>query len=162
MTLASLPRAEAGSGSTTVPADTPTKILAAPGQRGAAEWAISTAYAQGQVVQSPSGGLVYMCVVAGTSTNVATGFPSKDVDCTDGTVTWRPVLNKERKALVICNDGTNVAYLVDYSAAAGQGKGIRLNANGGSFVLFRPADDVPQGDFYVFSAGGTSIGHFER
>jgi hypothetical protein len=125
-------------------------------------WAVSTAYAQGQVVRASNDGLNYMCVVAGTSTNDATKYPNGDIDYTEGTVTWRPVLNRERKALVICNDGTNVAYLVDYSAAAGQGKGIRLNANGGSFVLYRSADDVPQCDFYIFSAGGTSISHFER
>jgi len=139
-----------------------TKILAAPGQRGAAAWTTNTAYAQGQVVQASNDGLYYMCVVAGTSTNNAALYPTGHKDYSEGTCTWRPVLNRTRKTLVVSNDGTNVAYLVDFVGDSGDRKGIRLNANGGSFTMMAPGNDVSQSDLYIFCVGGTTISHFER
>jgi hypothetical protein len=160
-TLVSSSLSFAGSGATTVASNTVYKLLPVAGGRGYSTWATNTAYAQGQMVQAPNGGLNYMCLVAGTSTNVSTGFPRGESDYSDGTCVWRVALNRIRKVLVIVNDGAGIAYLTDYRGDSAIGKGIRLNANGGSLLL-TTTDDVPQGDLYVMSESDTKVSHYER
>ena len=126
-------------------------------------WATNTAYAQGDMVSATAAGPIFMCVIPGTSTNVAASRPNGYVDVLDGaTCVWRAAMAKPRKMLVIANDGAGTAYVSDYKGTAGLGKGIRLNANGGTVVFCAPGDDVPQGAIYIVSSGATSISHFER
>lgn len=163
LVLSSRP-AEAGSGATTLSPSTVYKLLPEAGGSGYPAWETSKAYTNGMMVQSTNNGLNYMCLVTGTSTNDATKAPIGFSDYTEGTCTWRPALAKPRKLVIICNDGDGTAYVTtEYSsAAAGVGKGIRLNGAGGTFVMSAPGDDVPQGAFYVVSATNTSISHIER
>lgn len=113
------------------------------------DWAATTAYSVGDIVETTSG-LRYWATVAGTS---STTEPSHtDGDATDGGVTWRS-LRPQRNALEMVNDSTVVIYLAE-GFAAELNKGRRLNPNGGS-IYWGPEDRPPQGAVYAIAASGS-------
>ena len=157
------PTAKAGTGATVLSSGVVYKVV--PESAGGAFplWVTNTAYAQGDMVRVTPTGPRFMCVVPGTSTNVEASYPNGNVDVRDGTsCVWRAAMNKPRRLLVIANDGDGTAYVSDEKATCGIGKGMRLNANGGTAVFCAPGDDVPQGAIYIVSSNATSISHFER
>jgi hypothetical protein len=138
-------------------------LLPESGGSGYPVWQADTAYNQGDMVLATTNGVAYMCVVPGTSSNSATAYPVGMSDFQDGaSCVWRVALAKPRRLMVICNDGASTVYLTEFKGASGVGKGIRLNASGGSLVIAAPGDDVPQGAIYASSAGNSSISHYER
>lgn len=76
--------------------------------------------------------LEFWCVTTGltATTNLSNWGVTSDV--TDGTVVWRPV-NQDRASFTIVNDSTSTVYLA-FGASAVVSKGIRINANGGSYT----------------------------
>lgn len=118
-------------------------------------WTTATAYVYGDFVTNGNSRLMYWCTVAGTSTNVASGGPTHtDGDATDGPVTWRHIV-KERNQLIIVNDGSFPLYL-GFGHAAEANKGIRLNANGGTFNAFDNFGYIPKCAVYGVTASGTN------
>jgi len=123
-------------------------------------WAASTAYTYGNVVTNGQGS-AYWCVGAGTSgTSVPT---SVSADVTDNTVTWR-LHNRTRNQLIIVNDSFATIYLAfGYNASTNTGraggKGIRLNANGGTFNAVNSLGYCPQGQVngIADSAGSNNV-----
>ena len=124
------------------------------GINAADQWLTATVYALGDVVQNTVSGQKrsYWCIKAGTSTG-GTGPTVLDGDDTsDAAVSWRRIRGS-RTQFVIQNDGADDMYLA-FGSAAIVNKGIRVNANGGTYVS--PAgNNCFQGDVFAISAGGT-------
>lgn len=53
------------------------------------QWAVNTSYAVGQIVRPTTGnGLLFRCVVAGTTAGAQPTWPAEGLTVTDGSVTW--------------------------------------------------------------------------
>ncbi|MCH8247091.1 MAG: hypothetical protein IH951_11865 [Bacteroidetes bacterium] len=94
------------------------------------DWATTTAFAQGTVVKSTNN-LFYFAAIGGTSSGTAPGHAPGDA--VDGTITWRWVSERgKRRGLIIVNDSAVNVY-IHTGGGAVTNKGIRLNAEGGTF-----------------------------
>ena len=108
-------------------------IVAERNIQNAAAWATNTAYLQGQVVKVGNHSF-YWAVTNGTSHTSGTGPSHGWGDGTDGTLTWRAMMTRPRKSVVVVNDSTNTVY-ISIGFPAEVNKGIRLNGSGGSVSL---------------------------
>jgi len=148
--LASLALAAAAlAGGGTTPVTSTTLKLLGTG-KSTTDWVASTAYVQGQMVKSA--GTSYFCLVAGTSgTTAISGFG----DITDNAVTWRSILPRKRRGLVLSNLGSdNVQFSWGQDIGFGVGAGVILAAS--EKVLFSGLDDTPNGNIFATSTGSTT------
>lgn len=128
------------------------KVLPASSMNNAAAWATNVAYTQGQYVLA--NGQVFMCLVAGTSTNVASG-PVGQGMVTDGTATWLSALSRPRKGFVLINTASSTsanAYIMDTSAVTN--RGILLGPNGCAFSI--SGADCSQSEYHAIYVPGES------
>lgn len=149
--MAGARNASAESTSTTVTTNS-IKIVGSAQMASAAAWVTNAVYAQGDYVKASDA--YFMCLVAGTSTNVGTG-PSGGIDVVDGTATFRPCTTRRRQGLAMYNNATNTswtAYVSD-TAPAAVGKGYRVTALGDGLVLM--GRECPQGELYIILSGGS-------
>ena len=133
------------------------KVLAAPDPGSAVAWATNVAYSQGGLVKANS--RYFMCLIAGTSTNISTNAPYALGDSTDGTVTWRSVMGHTRRGLTVCNDSPAASggpIYVSFSAPVVAGRGSRLNAGGGSITISGTASEQCS-VWAISSAGYTNL-----
>lgn len=127
-------------------------VVPATGARSAPAWATGTVYRSG--AQVSTGGDIYMAVIAGTSGTNAAVFSSPNV--TDGTIQWHRVMKRPRKGLSLTIDGAGDVYLA-FPAGASAGKGTRLAAGGGPYVLNYTGDSVWQGSVTCYSTNTFSV-----
>jgi len=131
-------------------------LLAVPGVfpiEGVTAWAAGETVAIGD--KRSYNGNAYM-VIAFTDVTTAAKQPVAvdGDDVTDSKVTWR-YIRPVRKQLIITNDSTVVIYLA-FKTAAVANKGIRLNANGGTFNAISDLHYVPECDIYAIAASAGS------
>lgn len=112
------------------------------------DWVAETALAVGTLVKT-SAGRIFWCVTAG---DTGTTEPTHaDGDATNGTAVLR-AHRACRQYLAVVNHGA-VAVFLGIGETAELDKGIRLNANGGSYEPER----VPQGKIQAIAASGTAV-----
>lgn len=132
------------------------KVLPAAGRTSASStWTTNAAYSQGEyVVTTP--GQIYMCLVAGTSTNVVAP-PASLGDVQDGTVTWRRCLSRPRKGLVIQNVSTSLTAVawINMDGAAASNRTLYLGPNGSSLSI--SGETVPQGEWHAVIIDSAAI-----
>lgn len=106
-------------------------VIIAPAKATGKPWATNTVYTQGKVIlgtvtNGPH--WYYWALVAGTSATNRPNWKAND-DVTDGTVTWRPVVDR-RSRLYIQNPSTNTVYLGFDGEDAVAGSGVYLTQDG--------------------------------
>ncbi len=109
-------------------------------------------------------GLYYIAIVAGTSTNNSALGPWGMGTVVDGTVTWRPCLNKKRTWLSVQDTSTNSPgslFITDY-VGGGTNLSRVISLNGGGSVVVDEPGTVPQGTIYAISSRNTTIVLDER
>lgn len=113
-------------------------------------WVTTTAYAQGDyVVGGDNDDILYMAIGAGTSGATKPVHTSGEVS--DGAVTWLRVPFLARKGVTVINESDVSVYCaVDQTAEIG--KGVELNAYGGSHDFFDPQN---QDEIHAIAASGS-------
>ena len=145
-----------------VSSNTLTVVAGPTDTRDAPAWATNTAYAQGAIARTVAG-QVFFAEVAGTSTNVATGYPKGIGRATDGTVTWRPCLSRARTWLSVQDNGTDAASALYVFESVGSGTNTawaKVLLSGGSLVIDNGG--LPQGAIYVHATRDTKVVVSER
>jgi hypothetical protein len=107
--------------------------------------------AVGDIVET-SAGLRYWCVAAGTAALVEPSHADGDAACGDATLRKH---HARREYLAIANLGA-VALTLGLGDPAVAGKGIVLNAGGGTVEFKRGDGPVPQGKITAIVASGTT------
>jgi len=91
-----------GAGGDHTVTDTPLTVLGPADPSAAQAWTTNAVYTQGELVKADK--QYFIAIVAGAAGSTA---PYGSVDIVDGTVTWRPVLRKDRAGLFVKNNGTS-------------------------------------------------------
>ena len=114
-------------------------------------WIISTAFTRGDYVRSSN--KTYFALNSGTSTNDPLLAPNANDgdDTNDAAITWRYV-RQRRDHIIIVNDSAGTIFLGFQGAETN--KGIRLSANGGTYIATFP--DAPQGEISAITLSGTN------
>jgi len=115
-------------------------------------WAAGVVTAVGDKIKY--NGNAYYCISAGTTTAASQPTATDGDDTTDAAVTWR-YIRPVRNNLILVNDSSEVMYL-GFGNAAVANRGIRLNANGGSFNAMEELRYCPQCDIYAIAAASGS------
>jgi len=130
----------------------PTHLSQAP------EHQVSTAYAQGQLVHWSSTSYA-MCLIAGTTHTAKPAF-NPNATFTDGTVTWRPILPRDRKGLTLINTHAAAIIYLGIGGSIAAGAGVRLNPAGGSLTLSGDSR-IQCAVFAIASAAGATLAFSE-
>ena len=108
----------------------------------------TNSYAVGQYLSYKSKN--YIVTTAGTATNLPP-IHNAGTATRDG-VGYRYIMPGVRKGAAIVNDSANVVYLAEDGRTAVANTGIRLNANGGAYVL----SEGDQQEVQAISVGSTN------
>lgn len=124
-----------------------------------AAWTTSHAYSVGTLVRGPGSGLGYICITAGTSTNVAASGPSGQGVVRDGTCTWLSLLARDRTGMTVQNTGTNATatlYCTDSVGASTNLSKAFVLFSGGSGT-FTKEDNVPGSTIWGWADKNTRL-----